>query len=142
LRKAEHAGRPYHLVHFDGHGIYHKQTGLGQLAFEHEDTSLDLVDADRLGLILQECGVPLMVLNACQSARATSQILFQASAARLLEAGIGGVLSMSHSVLVVTAGRFVEAFYTALMRGGTVGCATDEGAPHSSARPPPLSRRA
>lgn len=39
---------------------------------------------------------------------------------------MGGVLSMSHSVLVVTAARFVAAFYGALVRGKPVGRAADE----------------
>ena len=126
LRAGERAGRPYHLVHFDGHGVYHKQSGLGQLVFEHDDASEDMVDAQRLGTILQECGVPLMVLNACQSAQGDQTNPFSSVATRLIEAGIGGVLSMSHSVLVVTAGRFVRAFYEALVQGDTVSRATDE----------------
>jgi tetratricopeptide (TPR) repeat protein len=126
LRRGERQGRPFHIVHFDGHGVYHRQSGLGQLAFEHDDASLDLVDANRLGTLLQECGVPLMVLNACQSAQGDQTNPFSSVAARLIEAGVGGVLSMSHSVLVVTAARFVKAFYQALVSGETVGRATDE----------------
>ena len=126
LRRAEGEGRPYHIVHFDGHGVYHPHTGLGQLAFEHDDCSLDLVDADRLGALLNECGVPLAILNACQSAQGDQSNPFSSIATRLLEAGVGGVLSMSHSVLVVTAARFVAAFYGALVEGATVGRAADE----------------
>jgi len=119
-------GRPYHIVHFDGHGVYHARTGLGQLAFEHDDCALDLVDANRLGALLNECGVPLVILNACQSAQGDQSNPFSSIATRLLEAGVGGVLSMSHSVLVVTAARFVAAFYDALVRGKPVGRAADE----------------
>lgn len=119
-------GRPYHIVHFDGHGVYHARTGLGQLAFEHDDCALDLVDANRLGALLNECGVPLVILNACQSAQGDQSNPFSSIATRLLKAGVGGVLSMSHSVLVVTAARFVAAFYDALVRGQPVGRAADE----------------
>ena len=125
LTRAYEAGRPYHIVHFDGHGVYQKHSGLGQLAFERDDFSLDLVDANRLGLLLQECGVPLMVLNACQSAQGDQSNPFSSVATRLLEAGGGGVLSMSHSVLVVTASRFVAAFYAALVEGRTIARAAD-----------------
>jgi hypothetical protein len=121
LRRSE-----VHIVHFDGHGVYHRQSGLGQFAFEHDDGSLDLVDANRLGTLLQECGVPLMVLNACQSAQGDQTNPFSSVATRLVEAGVGGVLSMSHSVLVVTAAKFVQAFYAALVSGETVARATDE----------------
>jgi hypothetical protein len=78
------------------------------------------------GVALQECGVPLMILEACQSAQGDQSNPFSSVATRMIEAGIGGVLSMSHSVLVVTAGMFVKAFYRALMDGCTVGQATDE----------------
>ena len=124
--KNRNEGRPYHIVHFDGHGVYHARTGLGQLAFEHDDCALDLVDANRLGALLNECGVPLVILNACQSAQGDQSNPFSSIATRLLEAGVGGVLSMSHSVLVVTAARFVAAFYGALVRGRPVGRAADE----------------
>jgi len=126
LRQGDREGRPYHIVHFDGHGVYHAHTGLGQLAFEHDDCSVDHVDANRLGALLNECGVPLVILNACQSGQGDQSNPFSSIATRLLEAGVGGVLSMSHSVLVVTAARFVAAFYDALVRGEPVGRATDE----------------
>ena len=48
-------------------------------------------------------------------------------AARLIRAGVGSVLAMNYSVLVVAAHKFVGAFYTALAEGLTVGQAVDEG---------------
>ena len=36
------AERPYHVVHFDGHGIYNRERGLGALCFENP------ADADQL----------------------------------------------------------------------------------------------
>ena len=126
LRAAADAGQPYHIVHFDGHGVYSPHTGLGQLAFERSDHTTDLVDANRLGTLLNECGIPLVVLNACQSAQGDQANPFSSVATRLLEAGVGGVLSMSHSVLVVTAARFMASFYKALVRGATVSRAVDD----------------
>lgn len=60
---------PVHVVHFDGHGVYDAHLGLGYLLFENEKHASDRVDANRLGTLLNRCGVPLMALNACQSAR-------------------------------------------------------------------------
>src|SRR5206468_7657067 len=34
LRRAQAAQRPYHVVHFDGHGVYDRHHGLGALCFE------------------------------------------------------------------------------------------------------------
>ena len=77
------------------------------------------MDANRLGALLNECGVPLMLLNACQSAQGDQSNPFSSIATRLLEAGVGGVLSMSHSVLVVTAARFVAELKQPLRIAGS-----------------------
>jgi hypothetical protein len=58
-----------HVVHFDGHGVYDAKQGLGYLLFETGEHTQDRVDVNRLGTLLFNCGVPLMVLNACQSAQ-------------------------------------------------------------------------
>jgi hypothetical protein len=78
LRTHLHA-RPgyYHIVHFDGHGGYgsgvapdgHRLEGAqGRLLFETEAGAADPVSADQLSALLREYRIPIMVLNACQSA--------------------------------------------------------------------------
>lgn len=93
LRAATKAGHPYHLVHFDGHGVYTKtrevsapestrrgtslvvfsESGTvahGYLLFEHPglDGNVELVGGTALGKLLTETRVPVLVLNACRSA--------------------------------------------------------------------------
>jgi hypothetical protein len=90
LRLAREDGRPYHVVHFDGHGMYGKPRTLpamvqgmtaavqsmsqegsrGYLAFENPglDQNAELVGGPALGRLLYEVGVPVLVLNACRSA--------------------------------------------------------------------------
>ena len=80
-----------------------------------------------LGTLLNRCGVPLMVLNACQSAAQQEANPYASVAARLIRAGVGSVLAMSYSVLVVAARKFVGAFYGALADGLTIGRAVDQG---------------
>lgn len=129
LRAALAAGRPFHIVHFDGHGVFDKVNGLGALVFEHpEDTAklhhrrAEIIPADRLGAELRHCGVGLFFLEACQSAQAEENP--EASVAgRLLQSGVESVVAMSHSVLVETARRFTAAFYPALAEGARVGAA-------------------
>lgn len=116
-----------HVVHFDGHGYYDQYQGLGYLLFEDEKHKEDMVDAQRLGTLLYECGVPLMVLNACQSAAQKEMNPYASVATSLLQAGVGSVLAMNYSVLVVAARKFVSAFYGGLARGLTVGQAVDRG---------------
>jgi hypothetical protein len=85
LRAAHHRGEPYHVVHFDGHGLYGDPQVLQQtmtispnafraggpqgfLLFEHHDPTRQLVHGLDLGNLLHETGVPLLILNACRSA--------------------------------------------------------------------------
>ncbi len=117
---------PLHVVHFDGHGVYDTRMGLGYLLFENDAHGLDRVDANRLGTLLNQCGVPLMVLNACQSAAQKEANPYASVAARLIRAGVGSVLAMNYSVLVAAARKFVAAFYGSLVSGLSVGRAVDE----------------
>src|SRR6185369_10633394 len=93
LREAHREGKPYHVVHFDGHGAYIEvkepgalgallghltsvvlagpRTGKhGYLWFENPqlDGNGELIDGTSLGQLLAKTGVPVLVLNACRSA--------------------------------------------------------------------------
>ncbi|MEM7200735.1 MAG: tetratricopeptide repeat protein [Planctomycetota bacterium] len=133
LRQANHEERPFHVVHFDGHGVYSRDKGLGQLVFEDDADCADgknerktkLVDAKQIGALLRDHRIPLFVLEACQTAQADAEVS-SSVAAELVAAGIGSVVAMSHSVLVETARRFVSAFYPALARGERIGTAMVE----------------
>jgi len=96
LREAKAEGRPYHVVHFDGHGTFAEVAsegggrgsllrGLstvvmtdtrggshGYLLFENPqlEDNAQLVDGPALGKLLAENDVPVLVLNACKSAHA------------------------------------------------------------------------
>ncbi|HEV7401972.1 MAG TPA: tetratricopeptide repeat protein [Chthoniobacteraceae bacterium] len=126
LDRARREREPYHVVHFDGHGVYDRTVGLGGLCFEHPDDIGQLTErrhvtvfTSELGPLLRDHRIPLVFLEACQTAQAEKASESVASA--LLEAGVASVVAMSHSVLVETARRFVEAFYDALARGARVG---------------------
>lgn len=114
-----------HIVHFDGHGVFDKTIGLGFLLFEDEQQAMDRVDAERLGTLLNESGVPLMVLNACQSGQPDERNPLASVASRLIESGVGGVVAMNYSVLVETARRFTTHFYGELARGHSAATALD-----------------
>ena len=100
LRNAKADGKPYHIVHFDGHGGYlntaksnplnilHSLTPLllsgprdgshGYLFFEHpkpdaNNENSQLVDGPTLGKLLAETDTPVLILNACRSAHAEFQ---------------------------------------------------------------------
>ncbi len=95
LREAKAAGRPYHVVHFDGHGLYLEIEKLfsgsqadrravypnrvrsgaqGYLLFENPgaEGNQRLVDGLELGVLLYETQVAVLVLNASRSAHSES----------------------------------------------------------------------
>jgi tetratricopeptide (TPR) repeat protein len=171
LRRAKNNGTPYHILHFDGHGIYadpgllvqgdsdisgpgpDAQTGSGRrgfLLFERhnadrardKDTN-DPVDGRKLGELLQETGVQVLVLNACQSAFAEAPAQPPAEKpgvdtreeveayGSLVQEVLGvcdaaGMVAMRYTVYVPTAARFVADLYAALARGRALGEAVGE----------------
>ncbi|MGH2744315.1 MAG: CHAT domain-containing protein, partial [Thermoleophilaceae bacterium] len=132
LDRARRDGKPYHVVHFDGHGVYDRTVGLGGLCFEDpqdigklEKRRHKTVFTSELGPLLRDHRIPLVFLEACQTAQAEKAS--ESVASELLKVGVASVVAMSHSVLVETARRFVEAFYDALARGARVGDAMLEG---------------
>ena len=128
LDRAFRASEPYHVVHFDGHGVYDRKAGLGGLCFEDPQDIGKLtqrrnqtVYTDELGGLLRDHRIPLVFLEACQTAQAANTS--ESVASEMLKQGVVSVVAMSHSVVVATASRFVEAFYQALAEGGRVGAA-------------------
>jgi len=77
LDRARRARKPYHVVHFDGHGVYDRHAGLGGLCFE-DPQDIGKVDKRRhktvytseLGPLLRDHRIPLVFLEACQTAQA------------------------------------------------------------------------
>jgi tetratricopeptide (TPR) repeat protein len=117
----------YHVVHFDGHGVYDRAHGLGDLCFENpEDSRLiekrrsHRVPADQIAAVVRDHRVPLFFLDACQTAK-TEADPSASVAGKLLESGVASVAAMSHSVLVETTRRFVSEFYPELLSGKRVG---------------------
>ncbi len=131
IRDAAQLGRPFSVVHFDGHGVFDRDRGLGALCFESAEAdeqkklqgrATAIVYAQELATELNKLRVPLFFLDACQSAK-TGQDPTASVAAMLLENGVASVAAMSHSVLVVTAERFAVAFYRKLAEGSLIGAA-------------------
>jgi hypothetical protein len=132
LDRAHRAREPYQVGHFDGHGAYDPGVGRGGLCFEDpkdmgklEHRGHVTVFADELGPLLCDYRIPLVFLDACKTAQAEQAS--ESLASELLNVGMASVVAMSHTVLVETARRLVEAFYGALARGARVGDAMLEG---------------
>jgi tetratricopeptide (TPR) repeat protein len=115
---------PFQIVHFDAHGVL--SGGEGLLAFEQPGGGRDLVRVSGLGELLAGAGVPLVVLNACQSGAVGKQ-LEAAAATSLLEAGIPSVVAMAYNVYAVAAAEFMAAFYDRIFAGDAVAEAVTAG---------------
>lgn len=151
LRAADEVGAPFQVVHFDGHGVlsgpravagagsgaplsYVSPAGEGVLVFEGPAGGADRVAAGRIGQVLAEARVPVVVLNACQSGAVGKQ-LEAAVATRLLAGGASAVVAMAYSVYAVAAAEFMAAFYERLFAGDTVGEAVRAGRARLGHRP-------
>jgi len=142
LREAQAAGEPYHLVHFDGHGVWRekgpREGAHGYLLFENAalDDNRQLVDGPALGSLLAETGVAALVLNACQSAYAKPPAqpvavshddphrearALGSLAQEIMDAGTAAVVAMRYSVYVVTAAQFMKDLYERLVHGDALG---------------------
>ena len=160
LIDARNAGRPYHIVHFDGHGTYldlsktqfahwappnsssvdDEEQMRGYLLFEHPgEDNVRPVDGEVLGKLLHDNGVPVLVLNACQSAmheakEGNSAVdvhdevrAIGSLAQAVVDQGVPAVLGMRYSVFVVTAAQYIGQLYRALAKGRSFGQAATEG---------------
>ena len=139
VTQAAHAGEPFHVVHFDGHGVMPGggaavggrpvmmgNPSEGLLAFEGAMGGSDLVMASKVAAVLAEGKVPVMVLNACQSG-AIGKELEASVATALLNAGCAAVVGMAYSVYAVAAAEFMAVFYERLFAGSTLGQAVTAG---------------
>jgi tetratricopeptide (TPR) repeat protein len=137
LAEARARGKPFQIVHFDGHGMLSggavKAPGMhqgtpaeGALVFQGPDGGADLVLASRVAQVLSSAQVPVVVLNACQSG-AVGRQLETAVATRLLQGGAESVVAMAYSVYAVAAAEFMTAFYERLFVGDSVSGAVAAG---------------
>ena len=135
LSDAQRRGQPYTIVHFDGHGTYDPVLGLGLLCFERAappdqpvvKTRTDPVQAERLGQLLAAHRIPLAILEACRSGQMDNVVALRGVAPRLVAAGVGSVVAMSHAVHVEATRVLLDRFYRELVSGASIGQALDHG---------------
>lgn len=160
LRAAKAESKPFHVVHFDGHGGYGDAEGdprpgaHGYLFFENPilDENAQPVDGPALGNLLAETDVPVLVLNACRSAHAdpppapvmvsaenedphAAVRAFGSLAQEVMDAGAAGVVAMRYNVYVETAAQFIAEVYGPLMQGRSLGEAVSLGRKQLAGQP-------
>lgn len=108
----------YHVLHFDGHGAFPQGAGIhGLLLFEGEGDEPRRVTGEELGGLLAGKGVPVVLLNACQSGMTHPEAIYPSVGNELLKAGTRGVVAMAYSVYVQSAVRFMARLYESLIKG-------------------------
>jgi tetratricopeptide (TPR) repeat protein len=114
LRAAMRRG-PWHVLHFIGHGGFNAATQEGTLALAQEDGSTYHLGADSLAMLLRgHPSLRLVVLNACDTGRASALDPFSSVAGSLIRRGIPAVLAMQHEITDLAALEFSRTFYEGL----------------------------
>jgi CHAT domain len=135
---AQLKAKPYHVLHFVGHGgfdvVGDVDTPRAHLCFVRPDSDLsDPTDAETLSVMLKNSGVRLLVITACSSASPTPPVpgnlldagplgtrAFDGVAQRAV-AGVSGVtaaVAMQFDLEDVGATQFSKAFYENLLEPG------------------------
>lgn len=105
----------YHIFHFVGHGGFDQQTQNGVLLMEDEQGRSRLVSGHYLGALLHDhFSLRLVLLNACEGARATHTDPFAGVAQYLMQQGIPAVIAMQFEITDQAAITLSHEFYTAL----------------------------
>ncbi len=124
------AGDTFHVLHFMGHGAFDPATGEGGLAFERPDRSVDLVSGRAFATKVRDLrSLGVVVLNACDTARASSQggSPYRGVATALVHGGVPAVIAMQQPISDGAAIGFGNAFYHHLARGDSIDKALTEG---------------
>jgi len=114
LREAEAQDRPFHLLHFIGHGRVDTASGRTVLLLEDDRGLVDKVDTEAFVDTLRPFDLKLVFLNACQSAQPITLDTTRELAMGLLASGVPAVIGMQMTVLDAVALEFAHRFYTAL----------------------------
>jgi hypothetical protein len=115
---ADALAKPFDILHFIGHGTYDRHKERGFLLFETEDGGVSRVSGRDLAPVLMASpSLALVVLNACESGRASEVDAFAGVAQSLGNHGLGAVLAMQFPVADDAALVFSKAFYRSLFRG-------------------------
>jgi len=114
----------FHIFHFIGHGGYDPNREDGLLLLQGADRRSVEVTGAELGTILNDHhSLRLVVLNACEGARASRTDPFAGVAANLVQRGTPAVVAMQFEISDVAAVAFAEHFYETLALGYPVDAA-------------------
>lgn len=133
LADADEAGRPFHILHFLGHGGINPATGVGHLCFVKERRTERRTSPELGQRLASFRSLRLVVLNSCRGAEIRprpERSPFGTVALSLIESGIPAVVAMQDEITDPAAIAFAEAFYGSLLSSGRVEQAVTHGRQH------------
>jgi len=110
------SGKPYHVLHFVGHGGLDEKKDVGVIVLLDGRGGASHVDGGKLSNLLTNKPPSLIVLNACDGARGCGEDLFSGIAQALIRREVPAVAAMQFPVLDDTAIEWAAGFYRALTR--------------------------
>ena len=114
LRNAIRDG-PWHVFHFIGHAGFDSALAEGALALAGDDGDTYQLGAENLAMLLRgHPSLRLVVLNACETGRASALDPFSSVAGALIRRGLPAVLAMQHEITDQAALEFSRTFYESL----------------------------
>lgn len=115
LRQAMRRG-PWHVFHFIGHGGFDAVAQQGTLALADEDGgSTYHLGADDLAMLLRDHpSLRLVMLNACDTGRASALDPFSSVAGALIRRGVPAVVAMQYEITDRAALEFGRTFYESM----------------------------
>jgi hypothetical protein len=116
LQEAMRPGRgPWHVFHFIGHGGFDAVAEEGTLALADDGGRTYPLRAKGLArLLCKHPSLRLVLLNACDSGRASALDPFSSVAGSLMRGGIPAVLAMQFEITDLAAIEFSHSFYGAV----------------------------
>lgn len=120
----------YHILHFSGHGEFDQQAEdavKGKIVLKREDDTGQPIDAVTLGRLLRDhASLRLVILNACEGARASTRDAFAGMAQSLIRQGISAAIAMQVPLTDDAAQIFSRTLYGALGDGFPIDAAVGE----------------
>lgn len=123
---------PFHLLHFDGHGVLDPESGTASLVVEGPDRHARALSAAHLAGMLSGTPVRLVVLAACHSGG--THAIGQAGGALVgvaqhlfTSTAIPAVVGMQYAIHHKAAVAFTTGFYQAFAAGQPVDAAMTDG---------------
>lgn len=116
---------PYHVLHYMGHGVFDPEHGATLVFTNRAGNGVPATSRDLDVLLHDHSSLQLAVINACETARASSSGSLRGVAVRLARS-VPAVVAMQFEVTDEVAAEFAPALYGALTNGRSVDAAVAE----------------